>query len=59
MPRFAMLEDLGNAIMTYRAAGDQIVLMIDLNEDVTKDSVKQKFESIGLKECITEKHATT
>ena len=54
-----MLEDLCNAIITYRAAGDQIVLMIELNKDITKDSVKQKFESIGLQECITEKHTAT
>ena len=55
-PRQAMMEDLAAAIQLFREAGDQIVLMIDLNEDVTKQQVKDTFENMGLKEAITDKH---
>ena len=55
-PRLKMIEDLSAAIETWMAAGDQIILMLDLNDDVTNSAANDKLISIGLTECITHRH---
>ena len=38
------------------AEGDQIIVMINLNDDVTSSLAATKLNSIGLQECITSRH---
>ena len=58
-PRQALLDDLCAAISLYKESGDQIVLMMDANEDVTSNHIKNTFQAIGPKEAITDRHSDT
>ena len=51
-PRQAMLEDLGAQVQQWIQEGDQIVLGMDVNDDITKSAVLQPFRDIGLEEII-------
>ena len=55
-PRLKMLEDLTESITEWLANGDQIILMLDLNDDVTNSAANTKLRSIGLNECILQRH---
>ena len=52
-PRKAMMEDLLTQIRQWRTNGDQIIIMIDCNEDIRSPTIKNSFQSVGLKEIIT------
>ena len=55
-PGQQILEDLGTEIQSWMAEGDQIIVMINLNDDVTSSLAATKLNSIGLQECITSRH---
>ena len=55
-PRIKMLDDLAAAITEWLNSGDQIILMLDLNDDILNSTANTKLNSIGLKECITGRH---
>ena len=55
-PRKKMLDDLSDTIEVWLANGNQIILMLDLNDDTQNSSANDKLKSIGLKECITHRH---
>jgi hypothetical protein len=55
-PRTQMLDDLLNAIKAWHESGEQIILMIDLNDDIHDSPAKDQIKSIGLNECIIERH---
>ena len=55
-PRIKMLEDITETITEWLAKGDQIILMLDLNDDVLNSTANDKLTSIGLTECITNRH---
>ena len=52
-PRAAFMEDLIIQLRTWRNAGDQLILMIDCNEDINSNFIRNAFRSVGLKEAIT------
>ena len=52
-----MLDDLTTAIKLWMDSGDQIILMIDLNDDITNSRATTKLTSIGLRETITHRHS--
>lgn len=52
-PRQAMLEDLCEHITKWRTTGYQMIVMMDLNEDITSTAIVHLFSQIGLKEAIT------
>ena len=55
-PRQALLEDLAEDIKQAQASGDQIILMIDLNEHVRSPAIIEFAEGFHLREAITERH---
>ena len=55
-PRQALLEDLCTHIVLWRDQGEQIVLLIDLNQNIYEAQIKDTFLSIGLTEAITTHH---
>ena len=55
-PRKQMLDELLQLITTWLEAGDQIILMIDLNEDVANSAAAEQIRASGLMECITGRH---
>ena len=55
-PRLAMIEDLCAEVLRWMEEGDQILLGMDINDNVTLQSVRQPFRDIGLEEVITHRH---
>ena len=55
-PRQKMINDITVQIKEWLNNGDQIILMLDLNDNVLNSSASNKLKSIGLKECITHRH---
>lgn len=55
-PREQFFRDLFRELATWTAAGDQIVLGIDLNEDVRKPFIRERFARAGLIELLTSTH---
>ena len=55
-PRLKMIDDLTSAIKEWLDNGDQIILMMDLNDDVLRSIANAKLNEIGLKESITNRH---
>ena len=51
--RDAILEDLSTAIRAYHDDGEQIILMMDCNEDVRSQPIKDAMQAMGLSEAIT------
>ena len=51
-----MLEYLCTYISQCRELGDQVVLMIDLNDNITSDTVTELFANVVLAEAITHCH---
>jgi hypothetical protein len=56
-PRNQMLDDLILEITQWLNEGNQIILMLDLNDDVTDSMAHNKLKNIGLVESITSRHA--
>ena len=54
-----MLEDLCTDIYQCHELGDQIVLMINLNQNITSDTVTYIFANVGLTEAINHRHLDT
>jgi hypothetical protein len=54
-----MISDLTNDIKEWLDNGEQIILIIDLNNDVTRITAHDKLKAIGLKESITTRHDNT
>jgi len=57
-PRLAFLRDLGLAISTWQAAGDNIILMADMNHDIRKEEITSFIANLGLQESILTAHPT-
>jgi len=57
-PRLAFLRDLGFAISTWQAAGDNIILMADMNCDIWKEEITSFIANLGLQESILTAHPT-
>jgi hypothetical protein len=55
-PRKKMINDLTTQINNWLEAGDQIILMIDLNDNILNSEASRQLQSIGLKEGITQRH---
>lgn len=55
-PRQAMLADLCTALKQYKDSGDQLIVMMDANEDVTDSEIQKRFKELGLIEAITSRH---
>ncbi len=55
-PRIAFIEDLAKDVTIWMAAGDQIILGIDANDDVRNCSLSTTLQELGLYEAITKKH---
>jgi hypothetical protein len=55
-PRKEMLDDLTTAITTWLSEGEQIILMLDLNDNCDHSEANDRLTSIGLKECILNRH---
>ena len=56
---YTIIEDLWTYISQWRELGDQIVLTIELNCNITSDNVTEIFANIGLTETITHQHRAT
>ena len=54
-----MLEYLCTYISQWRELGDQVVLMIDLNDNITSDTVTELFANVGLTKAINSLHHAT
>ncbi len=57
-PRMAFLHDLGLAISTWQAVGDNIILMADMNCDIWKEEISSFVTNLGLQESILAAHPT-
>jgi hypothetical protein len=58
-PRQVFTDDLSSEIKQWQATGDQVILLIDVNEDVRsqqQNSFATSMEEIGLVELITLRH---
>ena len=55
-PRTAMGEDLCRAISEWQESGDQIILMLDANENVSTGSFHLSLHQLGLTEAISHRH---
>lgn len=56
-PRDAILEDLTVAITHWQQEDkDQIILMMDCNQSILSEEIKDWASNIGLREIITEQH---
>jgi hypothetical protein len=57
-PRTAMLEDLFKEITTWKLLGNQIVMMMDVNEDVRRGDTDNLFQFLGMTEVILCRHSS-
>ena len=55
-PRTLFMQELGDLINKMKGQGDQVVLLMDCNTDVTSDELTSWLEHHGLKNAITRKH---
>ena len=56
-PRLKMMDELIAAIEEWLECGDQIILMMDLNDNVLNSVASNKLKAIGLNECISDRHS--
>ena len=54
-----MIEDIFTDITQWPKLGDQLVLTIDPNENITSDTLTEIFVNLGLTEAITHHHCDT
>ena len=57
-PRTAFFEDLDNSIKEWMAAGDQIILGIDANEDIHTGTTSTWTTAWGLVDALKQRHPT-
>ena len=57
-PRKAFLEDLIAQLKTWKDNGEQLILMIDCNEDVSSAPIKNTFRDVGMKEALIHQNNT-
>jgi hypothetical protein len=57
-PRDLFTEDLCAALKSWQEVGDQIVLILDANENVTKGKFVERLRSVGIFETITLRHGS-
>jgi len=57
-PRMAFFHNLGLAISTWQADGDNIILMADMNSDIWKAEISSFAINLGLQESILAAHPT-
>ena len=55
-PRDIMLTELCEAIQKWQDEGDSIILLMDANEDVSNEDITAKFQILGMKEAILDRH---
>ena len=55
-PTTAFWNDLAQAIVDWQAAGEQLVIMGDWNEDIVGSTITNWMQVFGLKEAITARH---
>ena len=55
-PRTALLEDLKKEMETWQQEGDQIVLLMDANENVSAGTIKMWAQELHLREVISTHH---
>ena len=58
-PRIAFMNDLLRQLLQWKEDGDQLILMIDCNENISSPSIKNAFREVGMKEAITHGRDTT
>ena len=51
-----MLEDLCVEVVQWMEDGDQIILGMDMNDNVTLHSITRPLQEVGLEELVTGKH---
>ena len=56
VPQKAMLEDLRDEIKKWKDEGDQIILLMDVNEDINSGPIKMWMQELQLREAITSQH---
>jgi hypothetical protein len=57
-PRDLFVKDICTAAETWMKQGDQVILMMDANTDVTKGKLVTALQDIGLSELITNRHGS-
>ena len=55
-PREIMLDELSSEIDKWQQEGENIILMIDANEHIDHENIKQSFAALGLHEAILQRH---
>lgn len=55
-PRDLFFTDLHSAITEWLATGDQLVIGIDANDNVTSATLRRTFRNMGLQEAILHRH---
>ena len=54
--RTALLSDLSGDIITWNSKGDQIILMVEINEYILSKTIRNFATKLGLRELITYRH---
>ena len=55
-PREAFWDDILKEIATWQEEGDQVVLMLDANQDVRDQVIKNKLATVQMREILLERH---
>jgi len=55
-PHDRILTDLSKQISTWQAAGDQVIVVGDVNKDMQVDPIASMFNNVGLKKAIVSTH---
>jgi hypothetical protein len=58
-PRAAILLDLAEQIKVWTKEGDQVILMMDVNEDVPKPTIQSFLSELRMREVLHEKHGAS
>ena len=58
-PRAAILLDPAKQIKEWAKDGDQVILMMDVNEDVRKPTIQSFLSELGMREVLHEKHGAS
>lgn len=58
-PRKALIRDLGKETTKWLAAGDQLVICLDANNDMKQGEVAESFQAKGLREVTLKKRGAS
>mmetsp|Transcript_53808 Transcript_53808/g.161028 ORF Transcript_53808/g.161028 Transcript_53808/m.161028 type:complete len:426 (-) Transcript_53808:3458-4735(-) len=58
-PRQAFLDGLASAVTEWKAAGNQLLIMGDINEYISSHKMKAFFATLGMREMIMEGHGNS